>query len=56
MAVPSNQIGLQNIMIKYNLLADSPVTILLTKQRFGWVSLADADSRSVAGIKTFRSI
>ncbi|GAB3939110.1 sensor histidine kinase [Larkinella terrae] len=34
MAVPSNQIGLQNIMIKYKLLADSPVTIYFDEEKF----------------------
>ncbi|MFC5409808.1 sensor histidine kinase [Larkinella bovis] len=33
-AVPSNQIGLQNIMIKYKLLAHSPVTIHYDDQKF----------------------
>ncbi|MGV3560480.1 sensor histidine kinase [Larkinella arboricola] len=33
-AVPSNQIGLQNIMIKYKLLAHSPVTIHYDHERF----------------------
>ncbi|MGA0559815.1 sensor histidine kinase [Larkinella sp. VNQ87] len=33
-AVPSNQIGLQNIMIKYKLLAHSPVTIRYDEHTF----------------------
>ncbi|GAB3254508.1 hypothetical protein GCM10027347_15010 [Larkinella harenae] len=34
MAVPSNQIGLQNILTKYKLLANSPVTIHNDEQMF----------------------